>query len=87
LEDARGNVISQRDRLLTPGPPDDGKHATVPPVRESFDLLVPPATPAGDYTLLAGLYDPATGKRLAVTSGSGVGDDKIVLGRVTVRTE
>jgi hypothetical protein len=51
------------------------------PVGEIFQdhvlLTIPPATPPGDYTLLVGLYDPATGNRL---------DDRaLVLTPLTVR--
>ena len=34
------------------------------PFRDHVLLPIPAATPPGDYTLLAGLYDPATGLRL-----------------------
>jgi hypothetical protein len=85
LENAQGQIISQRDRLLTPGRPADGKLATLTPVREGFDLLIPATTPAGRYTLVAGLYDPTTGQRLPITAGTGAGGDKIVLGQVTVQ--
>ena len=44
-------------------------------------LLLPPGLPAGEYTLRAGLYDPATGARLLATAG---GDD-VLLGNVQVR--
>jgi 4-amino-4-deoxy-L-arabinose transferase-like glycosyltransferase len=51
------------------------------PVGETFQdhvlLTIPPTTPPGDYTLLVGLYDPATGDRL--------GDRAIPLTQLTVR--
>ena len=36
-------------------------------VRQDVPLLLDPATPPGAYTLLVGVYDPASGARLAVT--------------------
>jgi hypothetical protein len=47
------------------------------PFRDHVLLTLPPDTPRGDYTVLAGLYDPATGNRL--------GDRAISLGPLTVR--
>ena len=45
-------------------------------------VLITPATPPGRYTLFVGLYDPATGQRLKLTSGA----DRLALGEVVVRT-
>lgn len=45
-------------------------------------VLITPATPPGRYTLFVGLYDPATGQRLKLTSGA----DRLALGEIVVRT-
>jgi hypothetical protein len=34
-------------------------------------LSVPPGTPPGDYTIIAGLWDPATGQRPNIAAGTG----------------
>jgi 4-amino-4-deoxy-L-arabinose transferase-like glycosyltransferase len=50
--------------------------------------LVPlnPQTPEGEHPLLVGLYDPATGQRLAVLDEQGaVRGDSVVLGKVVVQ--
>lgn len=45
------------------------------PVDDSYTLVLPEALPPGEYRLLAGLYDPATGQRLPVLEdGQPVGD-------------
>lgn len=43
-------------------------------------LLLPPDTPPGDYRLITGLFNPTTGRRAAVDSGS----DFVDLGSITV---
>lgn len=45
-------------------------------------VLITPATPPGRYTLFVGLYDPATGQRLKLTTGA----DRLALGDIVVRT-
>ena len=44
-------------------------------------VLIAPATPPGRYTLFVGLYDPATGQRLKLTTGA----DRLALGEVVVK--
>jgi hypothetical protein len=88
LEDQRGQIVGQRDRPLS-GAGRDGNQqpSSNEPIREGFDLVVPPATATGEYTLSFGIYDPVTGKRLPITAGSSAGRDNVVLGPVTVRAE
>lgn len=44
-------------------------------------VLITPATPPGRYTVFVGLYDPATGQRLKLTSGA----DRLALGEILVK--
>jgi hypothetical protein len=81
LTDASGQVVAQHD-----GQPAAGANPTSTWVNgewlaDRHMLLLPPGLPAGEYTLRAGLYDPATGARLPLTAG---GDD-VALGSVRVR--
>ncbi len=55
-------------------------------VDDRYGLQVPPNTPPGEYTLEAGMYDPATLARLPVRdeSGARVAEDRVLLGAVRV---
>jgi hypothetical protein len=45
------------------------------PVADSYELALPPDLAAGDYQLLAGLYDPASGQRVPLLQdGAPAGD-------------
>jgi hypothetical protein len=73
-----GQLAAQQD-----GPPGGGyaPTATWQPgqlIASRHALLLPPGLPHGDYRLIAGLYDPATGKRL----GNQAGGDFVALGTV-----
>jgi hypothetical protein len=48
---------------------------------EQRGVSITPATPPGRHTLFVGLYDPATGQRLKLTSGA----DRLALGEIVVR--
>jgi hypothetical protein len=53
---------------------------------DKFVLQVNPTAPAGDYTLLAGLYDLNTGQRApAVSDGQRSPDDALALYHVAFR--
>jgi hypothetical protein len=77
---ADGSLAAQHD-----SPPNAGytPTSTWPPGQSMLDrhaLAVPFDLPAGDYRLIAGLYNPATGQRLSVDQG----EDFVELGRVTL---
>ncbi len=79
LLDERDQVIAQHD-----APPVSGDRPTSgwqpgEQVSDKHGLLVPAGTAPGDYRLIAGMYDPQSGKRLPVDSG-----DTIDLGVVRV---
>ena len=77
-----GALIAQHD-----SPPNGGYTPTSgwsgrKTVASRHALLLPPNLPAGDYRLIAGLYDPATGRRLPTAAGP----DFVELGNVTVQS-
>ncbi len=70
LEDAAGVRHAQRDAM-----PMDDLYPTShwerdELVRDAFELALPPGLPPGRYTLRVGLYEPASGQRLARGDGS-----------------
>lgn len=54
------------------------------PVQDCRALLVPADAPPGDYTVIGGLYDRATGARVPVAGADGAEADHVVLGRVRI---
>ncbi len=76
-----GQIVAQRDKPLVK----DGAGTRAWPPGETMmdaaDLYVPEDTPPGGYQILAGLYRPDTGRRLAREDGS----DAISLGSLEVR--
>ncbi len=69
--DPRDQVVAQRD-----GEPVGGGRPTVgwqagEVVRDRQGIYVPPGTPPGSYRLLVALYDPGSGERLPVETGTG----------------
>jgi 4-amino-4-deoxy-L-arabinose transferase-like glycosyltransferase len=51
-------------------------------VADSYQLVVTPETPAGEYRLEVGMYDPATGERLPTANAAGLPlGDRILLGQ------
>jgi len=64
LLNGEGKLVAQHD-----GPPDDGQSPTTgwqqgEQVPDVHRVAVPGDLPSGEYTLIVGLYDPATGARL-----------------------
>ncbi len=49
-------------------------------IADAHGIPLPPDLPPGDYELVAGLYDPATGQRLNLSDGT----DHLRLGRITI---
>jgi hypothetical protein len=80
---ADGSLLAQHD-----SPPNGGYTPTSTwqpgqPVIDHHALAIPLDLPAGDYRLIAGLYNPATGHRLAVDQKG----DFVELGQVTLNVE
>jgi hypothetical protein len=86
--DGADNAVAQGDAApvwFTPIPatrwPGDGRD-----VWTAQSVGLPPDLPPGDYTLMAGWYDPASGARLPLEATAGnAGDDAFVLGSVQVQ--
>ena len=54
-------------------------------VRENYRLKIPDDAPAGEYSLVVGLWDPRfTGKGVPILDGRGKGREEVVLGKVRV---
>jgi hypothetical protein len=75
-----GSLVAQHD-----SPPNGGYTPTSTwpagqPVSSHHALALPPDLPPGDYRLIAGLYNPATGRRLPVDTGH----DLVELGSLTI---
>jgi hypothetical protein len=86
LVDATGRLVAQHD-----SPPVNGAWPTRDWVEgetviDTHTIVISPDTPAGDYTLLVGMYDSATQQRLPVTDGQGhrLAADQVVLTTVGV---
>ena len=80
LIDVAGGLAAQRD-----GPPQGGYTPTgqwplAGPIIDRHGLSLPAELPPGDYRLIAGLYNPADGARLATSTGA----DFVDLGLVTI---
>lgn len=79
LLDARGQIVSQRDASFDNASGLNRLDAQVDGASRHA-LVILPGTPPGTYTLQMGLYHPATGARLPVSSGG----DAFTLGAVQV---
>ncbi len=87
LLDASGRQVAQHD-----GPPDGGNFTTSRwsggvVFSDAHPLALPVNLPAGAYTLVAGMYDPASGQRVVAfgPDNSELRDRLLVLEQVTVR--
>ncbi|MHB1317827.1 MAG: hypothetical protein ACYCYF_04315, partial [Anaerolineae bacterium] len=82
--DAQQRIVGQNDS--EPGGGGQPTTSWVPgqTVRDNRGIPIQASTPAGNYTLLVGLYDAATGKRLPVTLGGDPAGDAVSLATVTV---
>lgn len=66
LLNGANQLVGQRD--AQPQPP-TSRWQTDAPVSGQYGLVVEPGTPPGDYRLIAGLYNSATGQRLPPAGG------------------
>lgn len=81
--DAAGQIVAQRD-----APPWQGRFGTAgwrpgSLVVDINDLALPPGLPPGEYQLVAGMFDPASGARPATTIG-GQPSGEVPIGAITV---
>lgn len=86
LLDAAGNTAAQTDIPLWRGlfPPQSWKAGSL--VVDQLDLPLPPRLASGEYRLVLGMYDGATGERFPATAGGArIAGDTADLGTVRVR--
>jgi hypothetical protein len=84
LLDEEGRIVAQRDSEPVGGSRPTTSWRVGESIRDNHGLLIPESVPAGEYELIAGLYD-TEGNRLPVrdTTGERVGDS-LSLGTVQV---
>jgi len=86
LVDPDGTVVAQADSW-----PQGGAYPTLywlpnEVVEDRYTIPVPPDVPPGEYTLLVGMYDAATGERpVTLVDGEPVPERHVVLTTITVR--
>ncbi len=77
---ADGRLVAQQDTPPTGGYSPTSTWPAGQKISSRHGLALPADLPPGEYSLIAGLYDPATGERLTVESGQ----DLVELGRLTI---
>jgi len=82
--DDQGKIWGARDVPPVEGAFPTNKWSAGTLVRDPHPLILDPATPDGTYHLIAGLYDPATGRRLRRAGGPGSGKDYLELQNIVV---
>jgi 4-amino-4-deoxy-L-arabinose transferase-like glycosyltransferase len=85
LLDLGGQLVAQRDSEPVAGMRPTSTWAVGEPIVDRYGVLLPGDLPAGEYRLIAGLYNPASGERLeVVANASATPDDHLAVGTVTV---
>lgn len=90
VRDATGHTVAKGDAGPTWFVPRPTSHwlatpADAPSVWDGHSIHIPPDVPAGQYTLVVGMYNWETGERLALETGLGNRQgDEAVLGAVTI---
>jgi len=85
MVDASGRVIAQRDSAPRGGdfPTQEWMPGDI--IIDPYSITIPSDTQPGEYTMITGMYDPATGERLPVTDGEGsYPRDHVTVARLTV---
>ncbi|HUS71187.1 MAG TPA: glycosyltransferase family 39 protein [Anaerolineae bacterium] len=85
LVNASGRVIAQRDSAPRGGdfPTQEWMPGDI--IVDPHSITIPSDTQPGEYTMITGMYDPATGERLPVTDGEGSYlRDHVTVARLTV---
>jgi hypothetical protein len=83
-----GRLVAQQDGVPGGGYAPSTGWKPGEPVADRRGLMLPGDLASGDYTLIAGLYDAATGMRLPVTGSDGAaGGDFVRLGTVRVTSQ
>ncbi|HEY64059.1 MAG TPA: hypothetical protein G4O02_05755 [Caldilineae bacterium] len=80
LLDKQGRLRAQQDSPPVGGYRPTSRWLPGEPVEDHLGVALPNDLPSGRYTLVLGVYDPGTGKRLPVSTGG----DLVTLGEITV---
>lgn len=81
LRDETGYVHAQRDNVPVLGFYPTTQWQTDTIVGDMHCFQIPPQAPPGNYTLVAGLYNPATGERLPLLDGTA---DEVILTSIPI---
>ena len=84
LDDENGQTVARRDKPLSWRGQPATQCSPGDALWDASDFLVPSTAAPGLYSVVAGLYDPAAGRRLLITSGGGAGADALRLAGVRV---
>jgi len=87
LVDGTGHTLAQADDAPRHGMTPLPHLAPGEALTDCRALMIPRDAPMGQYTLRAGLYDPATGQRVPVLAGGDEASDYVVLGTVSVTAD
>jgi hypothetical protein len=88
LVDDHGHIYAQID-----SPPRGGDFPTLEwmpgdVIRDPYSFVVPRSVPPGDYSLVVGMYDPATGTRLSIVDSTAAHlGDEFTITRITTSPE
>ena len=83
-----GSLVAQQDGIPGGGYAPSTGWKPGAPVADRRGLALPADMAPGDYRLIAGLYDAATGQRLPVTGPDGTAaDDFVRLGTIQVSVQ
>ncbi len=81
--DAAGNVVAQHDGIPAKGKEPTTGWAVGEYITDPVEILLPAELPPGTYSVVVGMYLPATGARLPVSGGG----DSFSLGRILLKSE
>lgn len=71
LLDGEGAIQSQKDGVPANGGIPTTYWVEGEIIMDEYDITVPPELAEGDYTIIAGMYDPQTGNRLPISDENG----------------
>ena len=84
LYDASGKLVAQNDGAPGGGAWPTSGWRTGDVIVDQHTLKLPSDMEPGEYTLAAGVYDLATGRRLPIAGGADLGDNRLLLTRLAI---
>jgi len=84
LLDAQGQIVAQHDGDPVGGSMPSSGWLAGESIADNHGVMVPLETPAGEYRLVLGMYEPETGERLPVARTGEPAGDSLSLARVVV---